>query len=761
MKLKYIATAAICTTALASCSDEFLQEKKNYEQTSVEAYNHYSGALGRLSDCYVLAMPDCGGSAGWKYTSTGSADMFSQSTEEYAGFGTFVDPQANDGKGLSAITGSTVPDFFQGSMGNIRENAWGRIRNINDCIRGVRESSLPQEQKDEILGQCYFLRAWCYYLMVRWYGGVPIITEVQNPEATSITPRSTTKECVDFICEDLDESAKLLEPFTTKGGWEAKDYGRVTSGTALALKGKMLLLWASPVFNRANDQQRWKDAYEVIKASIPVLNSCGNNLAYDGNPGNCAANWAKMFIEDANPEAVFVTLYNTTPSGGVPDYARGNPWEHGIRPSNAMGGGGKVPASNMVDLFPMSDGKRPSSYNSYTTLAASDIVYDSEHPFMNRDPRFYRTFAFPGVRWYFNGNPMSSENNNPYNGSEYAVWSYVWYLSDTDRNNIEPGKTYGPDNLLANAKGFYVRKRTDDKELNGTSRYVFTTNNGFKQSAAPYMEIRYTEVLLNLAEAACMSGDMTTAVEQLQKIRARVGYTAENNYGLDASISSNQAACMAAVLYERQIELAYEGKRYDDLRRWMLFDGGVNVPAGAPASWKLTGFGGNTCTWLGFAPLNGTRRETIEFRIQNKEEYGFGLGKEKYEVGKDANGNTYAINPDPLYAILGGEQSADGAKKYFDTRKAYVVNLNQATNNLNTSLDKLKDFYVKYLERNNRKGDSYNSSHHELYIQYQPNYYILGFNRNAMDNNVTLPQNIGWEDANNGGANGTFDPLAE
>lgn len=48
---------------------------------------------------------------------------------------------------------------------------------------------------------------------------------------------------------------------------------------------------------------------------------------------------------------------------------------------------------------------------------------------------------------------------------------------------------------------------------------------------------------------------------------------------------------MAAILYERQIELAYEGKRFDDLRRWMLFDGGSELADGAPASWKLTGWG--------------------------------------------------------------------------------------------------------------------------------------------------------------------------
>ena len=79
-------------------------------------------------------------------------------------------------------------------------------------------------------------------------------------------------------------------------------------------------------------------------------------------------------------------------------------------------------------------------------------------------------------------------------------------------------------------KGFYVRKRSDDRDVNSTSRYVFATSGGFTRSAAPYMEIRYAEVLLNYAETACNAGELGVAVEQLQKIRARVGYTAENNF---------------------------------------------------------------------------------------------------------------------------------------------------------------------------------------------------------------------------------------
>ncbi len=732
MKLKYYAFAALTAAMFSSCSDEFLQEKQNYEQTNEAAYNFFSGASGRVADAYKFALPDPAGSAGWQYPSTGRSDGMSQCTEEYSGFGTFVDPE----KERTAITGNTIPDYFQGTMGNIQQNCWGRIRNINDIIRGISGSTLTQEEKDQLLGQVYFLRAWCYYLMFRWYGGIPIITEVQDPVATSITPRSTAKECFEFICEDLDRSAEMLAPFTATGaGWSSSDsYGRVTSGTALALKGRLMVLWASPLFNRANDQARWQAAYEVIKESLPVMASCGYALAHEGNPGKNASNWANMFVEDANPEAVFVTICNKiVDAGSGPDYRKNNTWEHGIRPSNAMGGGGMTPTANMVDLFPMADGKRPSSYTAYTSLDASGIAYDGNHPYMNRDPRFYRTFAFPGVRWAFNGDPRNKENYNPYKGDAYELWNYVWYESAADRDNIESGNTYGPDNLLGNVKGMYIRKRTDDLDINSNCRYTFeTTGKGFTYSATPYMEIRFAEVLLNYAEAACMAGHPDVAFEQLKRIRSRVYDSSVANYGLQPSIASDQAACMAAILYERQVELAYEGKRFEDTRRWMLYDGGAGKVEGAPQTWTLTGWGGNTCTWLGFKPLNGTRCDNMEFRVKN--DYNDGLGDVKW----GANGE----NPDPLKDVV----RPAGVDLREDLAPQFVA---------------LNEFYDTYLQRKKKKGDGYNSDHIELYMNFLPRYYILGFNGNIMNNNPSLLQTIGWEDDNNGGAPGTFDPLAE
>ena len=298
-----------------------------------------------------------------------------------------------------------------------------------------------------------------------------------------------------------------------------------------------------------------------------------------------------------------------------------------------------------------------------------------------------------------------------------------------DAGNVESGNSYGADNLLGSKQAIYVRKKSDDLDVNGSPLYNYgaTYNTAFF-SQAPLIELRYTEVLLNLAEAACGAGQMGEAVQILQQIRERAGYKAEDSYGLQSNLASDQATCMSAILYERQIEFAYEGKRFDDMRRWMLFDGGQEKVDGQPASWTLTGWGGNTCTWLGFTPWNGQRRERVEFRTADK----FGVG-------------TTLWDGDPL--VKAGVERPAG------------VDFTQ--DDLTTQLETLKTWYTDNLVTSYKRGDGYDSQHNLEYITFRPKYYFLGLGSGAQSANKGLPQTIGWQDYNNGGANGTFDPLAE
>ncbi|MBP5258776.1 MAG: RagB/SusD family nutrient uptake outer membrane protein [Prevotella sp.] len=764
--IKYLSFGLLAALTLASCSDEFLEDKKNYDNVSPEIYSFYSGANLRVNDIYSWCLPTTT-EISWKYPSCGLDDMCAKSTEEYVGFGDFIDPE-KELTSMGAV--NSVPDWFMAQQNNIQEAVYGRIRNINDAIAGISAGNIEEDDKNVLLGQCYFFRAWCYYNLFKWYGGVPIVTEIHDPVEGFFTPRASAHEMVNFILEDLQKAADMLKERTTSGGWSGADYGRVTTGTALALKGRVLLLWASPLFNRANDKTRWTTAYTEMKADLPVINSCGYGLFNTANNVN-GSDFAGQFLTSAkNPEAVFVTLYNNIASDEGLDNQKNNNWERGIRPANT-GGGGKGPSLMFVKMFPMADGKIPAGTGTYTRLETSQYTYDDAAPFMWRDPRFYRTFAFPGFRWAFNGDATQRDAHNPYynEGQDYVLWNYVWYTDLNDQGNPESGNSYAADNLLTSKRGIYIRKKSDDLDVNQSPLYNYsptaTKGAGPWFSAAPLIELRYAEVLLNLAEAACGAGDMAYAVELLQQIRARVGYTSENNYGLQAGLAGDQATCMSAILYERQIEFAYEGKRFDDMRRWMLFDGGATTVAGAPSTWTLTGWGGNTCKWLGFTQFNGQRRENIEFRVADK-----------YGVG----GTTY--DSDPLLKALAAEAKSEKTEEIKAANPTWTTaQINEALakydfnelamekrfrgvdfrQNLVPQLEELKSWYAANLVVNEKRGDGYDANHNLEYINFRPKYYFLGLSSGAQSANKDLPQTIGWENYNDGGAPGTFDPLAE
>ncbi|MBP6065697.1 MAG: RagB/SusD family nutrient uptake outer membrane protein [Bacteroides sp.] len=722
-----IVAIAAALTVFSGCSDQFLQDKRNYGNFGEEIYDTYIGAQTRVNTLYNYLLPSSTGSIAWNTVSAGTGDINAKSTEEYGGFSDYVNPNV-------ILDNKNVPDYIFQEFGSTNNKSpYGHIRECNMVIEGLRNSSLEEAEKKELLGQALFFRAWAYFRLVRTYGGVPLIKFPQNPIIGDgagpglVEPRSTTKEAIDFICGDLQMAADYLPARWTKS---AQDFGRITSGAALALQGRARLLYASPLFNRADNKDSWKLAYESNKASIAKLQEGGFGLDNLESPGVNGAGWAKMFSAYASKEAVFVTLYNNVKTGTGTNYNKNNGWENSIRPINTGGSGGKGTTAQMVDMFPMADGKKPYDAN-------SKYLYDPQRFFLNRDPRFYRTFAFPGVEWKFSGTPANQAEHPeqfPYVGANYVLWSYAWYekLENQTKDN-QAG--YGADGLGANNKSVYIRKRTDDMAVSESPLYLYDngeSNRAFQYSGAPYMEIRYAEVLLNFAEAACGVEKYQEAVDALKLIRQRVGYTGD--CGLDEDLITNRAKLFSAILYERQIELAYEGKRFDDMRRWLLWDGGEGQE-NLKSTWKVTGFNGNTCNYLGVQPLNNQRRTGIEIQVADK------VGQAEEKDGKDPIISKGIMRP----AAINLMKDIMIAKKEEETPKP------------NTAVDNLADFYREYLYRKDIRVDG----SLEYTISFKPQYYFIGFKTNMQANNITLNQTIGWPDAQNGNADGTYDPLAE
>ena len=718
---------------LSSCSDEFLSEKRPYGSYGPEQvyYDETSVNL-RLNYIYQKSLPffkAFSETTDNRYPDMwpiGGNDFLSCHTEEFGGYGTWQTP----GKELD---NTNIQKFF---FYGINESPWKKIRECNDVIVrlfNTENSVLTEEVQHKAASQARFFRATRYFRLWKRYGGLPITDSIQSTlqsDSSSLQLyRTSTEETYQFMQQDLEYAAKYLP---TRWDEEANNWGRITSGAALALAGYIANYYASPLFNRTNDRQRWQQAYDLNKRAIAALDEGGFGLSYESDPGTNASSWAKIWTnmmggETNASEAVFLAICNNR--GGDDDDQLYNCWESAIRPKN-IGGDGMQPTAEMVDLFPMADGKRPTEMGEYT--------YDKTVFFLNRDPRFYRTFAFPGTEWQFYASAAVDTTKCPYlSATAYKLQNYSWYKNlDEYLDTVKTG--YFSDMMGTSGQSIYIRKKSQDYALSKSYLYNYDNDSYFQINGQPCIYMRYTEVLLNLAEAACGIGNYQEAYDILKRIRQRVGYTDE--CGLDAAILTDQAKMFEAILYERQIELAYEGKRFDDCHRWMLFDGGATQTEidGAPSSWALSGWGGNTCTYLGVQPLNETRLHYIEMTVDPN----------IYTAEQKADYDPFTKGVLTLPEALTLNE---------DFRTVAPVNEGDETTYNDAKVKALAQFYMANLIR--KDVCTMASTEEDNRPIWQKNCYFLGLGSGDQTNNPNVAQEIGWKDYY--GGSGVFDPLSE
>ncbi len=413
--------------------------------------------------------------------------------------------------------------FMYGQLTENSVNYWpyDDIRDINVLLDNIDKGTLDGNSKKKLKGEAFFFRAWQYFEMVRRYGGVPLILHPQDYLKEDLfVGRSTTSACMQQIVTDLDSAIAYLPVITAASG--AND-GHVHNGTALAVKGRALLYYASPQFDpNQNASGRWQAAYEANKAAKEMLESQGFGLN---------SSFSNLWFNEMNKEVIFVKRYQYS---SLNSESKHN-WSASTRPLDLSQGatGGNRPALEIVNAFPMKDGRSINDPN-------STYQYDPDYYWKNRDPRFAQTIVYNGAIW---GLGLSG----PQSGR--IQWTYV-----------------GSEQNSPTITGFYMRKAVDT-----TQSSIDAFN-----SSTDWIELRFAEVLLNFAEAANETGNTEEAYSQLKTIRARAGIDAGVNemYGLDAGMSKDQLR--EAILQERKIELAFEGKRFWDLRRHRLFESLLN-----------------------------------------------------------------------------------------------------------------------------------------------------------------------------------------
>ncbi|MGV3767413.1 MAG: RagB/SusD family nutrient uptake outer membrane protein [Chitinophagaceae bacterium] len=660
--------------ALSSCKDKFLEEKRDLSGTNEQVFQDSVLAQAYVNYVYGLFQP-ADNAVAFVVHQTGAngaySDAYTKTTDEMAGQTDF-----NREWATIAINQNHANQYFGQRMPtSIANNTWTRLKQINIFLQEIDKHGLPESTRNKLKGQMYFWRAYQYFELLRLYGGVPLVLEPQNPIGSEGSdelqvPRSSSSETLAQIVEDLDQAIALLP-----GRWvnASVDWGRITSGGAAALKGRVLLTWASPLFNRNDDVTRWEAAYQANMAAKTLLEANGFGLFNTGGFNNGTA-WENMwFKETDNMEGVIVWTFNSVSSDQV---QRNNGWEQAAR-SRQMGGAGSLsPTKQMVDAFPMKDGKMPGD-------PTSTYTYDPKKFYKNRDPRFYKTFTYNGALWPASGN------------TGFRQWTYSWFTNNTAST---PNKTTEPN---PNASGIYLRKATNPNASNSTGDFSF--------SGTDFMELRFAEVVLNLAEAAIGSNKLSEGLDLIKKIRERAGLEiGDGNYGL-SDAAGNRDKLFAAVLNERKVEFAYEGKRFWDLRRWMLFN---------------DDFG--TCTRLGMEPIDGMRRT------------GYWI------YAKKMDGTKYVGNDDPML------RKADNSVPLID-RQPTVLPPGFA--NYDAYLDYLYDNHFEIIVKDNLDPTNPANWKFKWYNQY----YFFGLHQNILIGSPYLEQTKDWPDFY-GGA-GTFDPL--
>jgi hypothetical protein len=398
--------------------------------------------------------------------------------------------------------------------------------------------------KNNLKGEVHFLRAYLYFDLVEMYGGVPIITKDYGLSDSFNVPRNTYADCIKFITSECDSAASLL-PLT------APNLGRATKGAALALKARTLLYaasdfansngsWADSYANKdligytgGDRVARWQAAKDAAKAVMDLgIYSLSGSLT-PATAQEASANYANIFIQQQTSEDIFCRFFTTKVDENWDGY---NPGLYN-QPNGYHCWGSNTPTSQMVDSYEMADGSKFDWSN--PTEAAN--------PYANRDPRFYASILYEGAQW--RKRPADIAPSDPAGIIQVGTWQ-KWDGSkmvtvaglDTRQSPFE--------NWNGTYTGYYMRKFVDP---------TIDAQN-FKQTA-PWRYIRYTEILLDYAEACIALGQEDEAKTYINLIRARSKMP---------PITETGAALVARYRNERKIELAFEDQRYWDIRRWMI-----------------------------------------------------------------------------------------------------------------------------------------------------------------------------------------------
>ena len=472
----------------------------------------------------------------------------------YSNIGLSFNPRRFNNTGLDAacdesepISDPTIYTYKISSGGinasNADKSLWTTtfqmVRAANIFLKNKDSIPVTNATRDYWTGQVRFFRAWYLFTLLKHYGGIPLIgDQIFGSDEKIDVPRSSFETCIKYLTDEFDAAAATLP-----GSYRSGDANqlRITKGSALAAKARMLLYAASPLFNsgpRADDPQhlltfpgadpeRWKQASDAAKAVI--------NLGVYSLYTASATPLYTLFLQNTpQPEHVLAYWQPAITSNNFYIEASANPTSRGGM--NGWQGVKYFPTQELVDEFDMINGLR-------ITDPASGYPGIGNNMYKNRDPRLTYTVN--------------------YNGSIRSFGSFGDQPVNTYTGVIPSGNAAA---TSASLDGIYTPTGT----LTGYFRYKMC-NGAVGELYRPWVVMRYAEVLLNAAEATNeYFGPTTEVYDWLKMIRSRAGITPGSNglYGLKAGMTKDEMR--QAIWHERRVELAFEEHRFWDVRRWKI-----------------------------------------------------------------------------------------------------------------------------------------------------------------------------------------------
>ena len=552
MKIRYILVGILTFGMLSVCTscEDFLDKSPDMGLSEDDVYKDYASIRGFMDRSYNFI-----DNFHSYQTYNNGRTYIGAISDEFASLYNFTEAKPiNSGNWLT----KEGKDFEIGNNdangGTSIYKAYTGLRIVNRVIRDIDlVPGLSDVQKNELLGQSHFLRAWFYFQLIKRYGGMPLFDKLFAGDGDEDLPRKTYHESHDWMMTDIEKAITMLPDM-----WDDNNIGRPNKIAAMTFKSMAQLYDASPLMQNDLNSVQVLD-YDKDRARL-AAKSANDVLKYIDNHSEFGYRlmskdeYKNIFYWQVppyvQPEYLWYNRKQNTPGGNYNSneaftrYARAF-W---LASEYAQGTGNdavayNAPTQNMVDLY-----EKQGEDGLYYPITHSKANYDAQNPYDKRDPRFYNNILYPGNKWGVNAS----------NAVQYITTYIGGPMYNTVLTNNQSNKRQQTGYLCKK----YVWEGEDQwKKLYGLNRVITVF-------------IRVSQVYLDLAEAsfeatgsatAKVEGCDYSALQAINVIRNRIGIG-----DMPSAIYSDNDAFRKAIRRERGVELMFEDHRWWDIRRWMI-----------------------------------------------------------------------------------------------------------------------------------------------------------------------------------------------